>query len=80
MQNSLNETKLNEIIQKVAANPLFWKRSGEVTITHGKRVWTRSDGFRDIINWQNQLMEEAYNRILIHVKDMVIQNFPNKNS
>ena len=72
--NTTNKVRLNEIIQKHAANPLFWQWSGEVTVTVGKRVWTRSDGIRDIMVWQDELHEEADNRMILHVKDMMAQN------
>ena len=42
-QSSVNNTKLIEIIQKHAVNPLCWQWSGEVTVSLGQRVWSRSD-------------------------------------
>ena len=62
-QSCVNKTKLIEIVQKHAVNPLCWQR-----------VWSRSDGVREIMVWQDALHEEADNRILVHVKDMMVQN------
>ena len=39
-QSSVNQTKLIEIIQKHAVNPLCWQWSGEVTVSLGQ--WTTS--------------------------------------
>ena len=50
-QSSVNKTKLIEIIQKHAVNPLFWQWSGEVTVWLGQRVWSRSDSVREIMVW-----------------------------
>ena len=74
LQNSSNKTRLNELIQKYAASPLSWQWSGEVTVTFGKKVWTRSDGIRDIMVWQDELYEEADNRMVIHLKDAIEKN------
>ena len=63
-QSSVNKTKLIEIIQKHAVNPLFWEWSGEVTISFGKWIRSRSEGVRDIMVRQDALHEEADNRIL----------------
>ena len=74
LQNSSNKIRLNEIIQKYAASPLSWQWSGEVTVTYGRQVWTRSDGIRNIMVWQDNLFEEADNRMVVHVKDAIIEN------
>ena len=55
-------------------NPFFWEWPREVTLSFGKRIRSRSDGVRKIMVWQDALHEEADNRILVHVKDMMVQN------
>ena len=44
--NEDNKKNFYQIIQKQAANPLFWEWTGEVTITFGQRVWSMNDGAR----------------------------------
>ena len=55
-------------------NPFFCEWPREVTLSFGKRIRSRSDGVRKIMVWQDALHEEADNRILVHVKDMMVQN------
>ena len=69
LQNNENKKHFNDLIQKTASDPLFWQWQGEVVSTHGKKVWTRSDGTKEFGTWINELHEEADNRILLHVKD-----------
>ena len=47
--NDQNKTKLNEIIQKHATDPLFWRWNGEVMITNKKNtgMWSRNDGVQN---------------------------------
>ena len=47
---------------------------GEVTESCGKRVWSRSDGVRDVMDWRDTQHEEPDNRILVHVKDIMVEN------
>ena len=65
-QSCVNKTKLIEIFQKHAVNPLCWQWSGKVTVSLGQRVWSRSDGVKEMV-WQDALYKEADNRILVHV-------------
>ena len=74
LSNSLNKTKLNGLIQKTAINPLFWSWPGEIVITHGKGIWRLSDGPEEFISWQDQLHEEADNRMIMHIRDMIINS------
>ena len=69
--NEDNKKNFYQIVQKQAANPLFWEWSGEVTISLGKRVWSRSDGVKDLIQWRDEVQEEADNRMLVHTKDIM---------
>ena len=66
--NEDNKKNFYQIIQKQAANPLFWEWTGEVTITFGQRVWSRNDGVKDIVQWRD---EEADNRMLVHAQDFM---------
>ena len=50
-QSSVNKKKLIKIIQKHAVNPLCWQWFGEVTVSLGQRVWSRSDCVREIMAW-----------------------------
>ena len=65
-------------MQKQVASSIFWKWPGEVTTTLGKRVWTRNDGVKDFVRWQDEVHEEADNRMLAHVKDVIESSFGTK--
>ena len=69
--NEDNKKNFYQIIQKQAANPLFWEWPGEVTITFGQRVWSRNDGVKDIVQWRDEVHEEADNRMLVHAQDFM---------
>ena len=69
--NEDNKKNFYQIIQKQAANPLFWEWTGEVTITFGQRSWSRNDGVKDIVQWRDEVHEEADNRMLVHAQDLM---------
>ena len=58
-QSSVNKTKLIEIIRKHAVNPLCWQWSGEVTVSLGQRVSSRSYSVREIMAWQDALHDSC---------------------
>ena len=37
-------------------------------------MWILSDGKTEIMAWQTVLFEEAHNRIIAHIKDMITEN------
>ena len=48
--NDDNKTCLNKVIVQHPANPLFWSNSlNEVVISYGEKIWTKTDGYKEIV-------------------------------
>ena len=76
LSNNENKIKLNSLIQKVGSDPLFWNNwTGEVVISHGTRVWSIHDGPKDIMRFIPEVHEEADNRIVAHVLDVLSERW-----
>ena len=75
--NDQNKIKLNQMVCECASNPLFWNWDGEIVITRGTRVWSRSDGVNDLaeMKWDDGIHEEADNRMVCHMKDILYRGF-----
>ena len=68
---SEDQNNFYQIIQKQAANPLFWEWTGEVSITFGQLVCSMNDGVKDIVQWRGEMHEEADNSMLVHAQDFM---------
>ena len=42
-------------------------------VTHGTKVWSRSDGTQEIMTWIDAVHEEADNRMVVHIQDMLLK-------
>lgn len=73
LSNNKNKIKFNDLIQRVAANPLFWTFTGEVVITFGNKVWSRNDGPKEIMRFVPEVHEQADNRMIAHLEDMLAE-------
>ena len=71
LNNDDNITDLNKLISKLAIRPIGWTWKGEVYVTYGKGVRSHSDGNVDIMRCIDGVHEEADNRIVIHIADMI---------
>ena len=71
LNNDDNKTDLNKLISQLAIRPTGWTWEGEVYVTYGKGVRSRSYGNVDIMRWIDGVHEEAKNRIVIHIADMI---------
>jgi hypothetical protein len=72
LKNSENKTNLNLMIAKSVTNPLH-SESRDVVITHKEaKVLTSHDGPRELSTWQPETHEEADNRLVLHMKDMIL--------
>ena len=77
LKNDGNKTELNKLISQLAARPTTWTWDGEVVVTYGKRVMSRSDGVQDIMRWIDGVHEEADNRMIVHIVDMIRKSIIN---
>ena len=71
IKNDDNKTDPNKRISQLAIRPTRWTWEAEIYVTYGKGVRSRSDGNVDIMRWIDGLHEEADNRIIIHIADMI---------
>ena len=71
LNNDDNKTDLNKLISQLAIRATSWTWEGEVYVTYGKGVRSRSDGNVDIMRWIDGVHEEADNIIVIHIADMI---------
>ena len=71
LKNDDNKTDPNKLISQIAIRPTSWTWEGEVYVTYGKGVGSRSDGNVDIMRWIYGVHEKADNRIVIHISDMI---------
>ena len=71
LKNDDNKTDLNKLISQLAIRPTSCTWEGEVYVTCGKGVRSRSDGNVDIMRWIDGVHEEDDNRIVIHIADMI---------
>ena len=75
LKNDGNKTLLNKIISQHAARPLFWKLcDAEIVITRNSRIWSKADGPKELVPWVEQVHEEADNRMVAHIMDMLKQD------
>ena len=71
LQNDENKICFNVIIAQHASNPLFWTCDADIVIARDSKVWTKSDGPKESVPWVNHLHEEADNRMIAHIADIM---------
>ena len=71
LKNDDNKRSFNSIISQHGRNPLFWSCNAEVVITKDFKFWSKSDGDRELVPWKEHVHEEADNRMIAHVMDML---------
>ena len=59
------------LIANHITNPDSWDWGKEVLVTYKKKVLARSDGIQEIYQWQEDVHEEADNRMIIHINHML---------
>ncbi len=77
LKNDENKTDLNMLIAKHIMRPDSWTWRKEVVVTYNRKVLTSSDGVQEIYNWIQDVHEEADNRMVIHIKDMLEKGINN---
>ena len=65
------------LITEHAIRPQSWTWNREVVTTYGKRIMSSLDGINDIYTWIDSVQEEADNRMVIHIKDMLEKDIAN---
>ena len=70
-KNSENKTILNSLIATHALQPETWAWDHEVVVTDGTTIKSSRDGEKEIFTWIQATHEEADNRMLIHIIDML---------
>ena len=73
LQNEENKTTTssNLIIAQHGSNPLFWTCNADMVITRDSKVWTKSDGPKELVPWVNHVHIEADNRMIAPIADML---------
>ena len=68
LKNDANKTALNNLIADISTEPWLWHN--DFCITKGSKVWTNFNDETEFYH-NRQVMEEADNRIICHMKDMM---------
>ena len=69
--NSENKSDLNSLIAEYAARATTWNWGGEVCVTYGRGVRSTQDGSLDMMQFIDEVHEEADNRIVVHINNML---------
>ena len=77
LKNDDNKTNLNMLVAKHAMRPQSWTWREEVVVTYNTKVLTSSDGIQEMYTWIQCVHEEADNRMLIYIKDMLAKDITN---
>lgn len=77
LKNDGNKTDLNMLVATHAMRPQLWTWRQEVVVTYNTKVVTASDGIQEIYNWDQNVLEEANNRMAAHIKDMLAKGITN---
>lgn len=77
LKNADNKTGLNELIveQLLLTESSSW--DGEIVVTYNQIVKTKTDGPRGMFTWIEDTHEEADNRMLVHIQDMLKDGISN---
>ena len=72
LKNSENKRNLNEMIANYVVHPLRSENYNVVATHREAKVLTSYDGPKDLSIWQPETHEEADNRLLLHMRDMLL--------
>ena len=62
---------LNILISSHAMRPQSWNWRKDVVVSYNRKVLTNYDGIQEIYSWVQSVHEEADNRMVVHIKDML---------
>ena len=72
LKNSESKRNLNEMIANYVVHPLRSENYNVVATHREAKVLTSYDGPKDLSIWQPETHEEADNRLLLHMRDMLL--------
>ena len=76
LKNSKNKKNLNRMIAKQAVDPRRnYHANHDIVVTYNEgKVLTSNDGLNEMFDWIAESHEEADNRLILHMKDMILNN------
>ena len=77
MKNAENKTNLNALVAVHAMRPQTWGWDNEVVVTDNTTIRSSRVGVKDIFTWIPSAHEEADNRMVIHIIDMISNGITN---
>lgn len=71
LHNDKNKMDLNMLIAEHAMRPQSWVWKKDVVVSYNRKVLTNYDGIQEIYSWTESVHEEADNRMIVHIKNML---------
>ena len=71
MKNDQNKADLNKMIAEQLLRPQSVDCDKEIVVSYNHTIKCKSDGIKDIFQWIDSTHEEADNRMMIHIADMI---------
>ena len=71
LKNDDNKTDLNKLVTQECLNVQTTDYDKEIVVSFNHSIKSKSDGVQDIFRWIEDTHEEADNRMIIHIEDML---------
>ena len=76
-KNDDNKTDLNKLIADYCLQPHLSDSNLEIVVTYHHKLKSKSDGIKEVFEWIVDTHEEADNRMLIHIQDLLLNSITN---